>query len=314
MKTYLKPLLAVVGGVLLFSFTSLAQSGTLKVTSFPSSAKVSIDGVDTGKVTPMSTSLTVGDHTVVVSIPNSGWNADTRIVTIVSGNNDLSVTLLPILTTGPKGDKGDKGDPGKDGAPGAPGKDGADGAPGAPGKDGAPGPAGPGGLNGTAEFLDTASSWSWTAPPNVTHVLVEMWGGGGGGAVYPGGGGAYSRSVIEVTPGATYDIFVGFGGVGADGLHGTPPQPGEDTKMKLHGGLTLIFAGGGGAGGDITGGPGGGGNLDPSAAISHKGFGGNFSGNPAFGANFCPGPLGDQTGHGGGAFAGGASGYVLLTW
>jgi len=67
----------------------LAQTsnGSLKVTSFPSGANVSIDGVDTGKVTPMSTSVAVGDHTVVVSIPNSGWNPDTRTVTVVSGKS-----------------------------------------------------------------------------------------------------------------------------------------------------------------------------------------------------------------------------------
>src|SRR6185312_14565841 len=84
-------------------------NGSLKVTSFPSGANVSVDGADTGKVTPMSLSLAVGDHAVVVSIPDSGWNPDTRTVTIVSGNNDLSVTLLPTLTVGPQGPKGDTG-------------------------------------------------------------------------------------------------------------------------------------------------------------------------------------------------------------
>jgi hypothetical protein len=38
-----------------------------------------------------------------VSIPNSGWGADTRTVTIVAGNNDLSVTLLPLVTNGTPG-------------------------------------------------------------------------------------------------------------------------------------------------------------------------------------------------------------------
>jgi|SRR5215213_6144154 len=78
----------------------LAQSGkgTLKVTSFPSGAQVIIDGVSTGKTTPMAISLSIGEHIVTVSIPNSGWTPDTRPVTIVSGNNDLSVTLLPLLT------------------------------------------------------------------------------------------------------------------------------------------------------------------------------------------------------------------------
>src|SRR5262245_34298926 len=85
-------------------------AGTLKVTSFPSGAQVIVDGVDTGKVTPMNVSLADGDHVVIVRIPGTGWNPDTRTVTIVPGNNDLSVTLLPIQTTGPPGPKGDKGD------------------------------------------------------------------------------------------------------------------------------------------------------------------------------------------------------------
>src|SRR5215211_3077557 len=73
--------------------SAAAQNGVLKVTSFPSGAAVSIDGVDTGKLTPMSTSLSIGNHTVVVSLPNPGWRPDSRPLDIVSGNNDLSVTL-----------------------------------------------------------------------------------------------------------------------------------------------------------------------------------------------------------------------------
>lgn len=85
------------------SSPAFAQSGngSLKVTSYPTGAAVLIDGVDTGKTTPMSESLTVGEHTVVVRVPNSGWNPDSRVVNIVTGNNDLSVTLLPTVTIGP---------------------------------------------------------------------------------------------------------------------------------------------------------------------------------------------------------------------
>src|SRR5215470_6213076 len=93
-------------------------NGSLKITSFPSGAHVAVDGVDTGKVTPMSISLPVGDHNVVVSIPNSGWNPDTRSVTVIGGNNDLSVTLLPALNSGPQGPKGDTGPQGPKGDPG----------------------------------------------------------------------------------------------------------------------------------------------------------------------------------------------------
>lgn len=43
------------------------RAQSLHVTSFPDAANVLIDGVDTGKVTPMSVSLAAGTtHTVVV--------------------------------------------------------------------------------------------------------------------------------------------------------------------------------------------------------------------------------------------------------
>jgi len=99
-------LIALIGSVFLLPSRAVAQNGALKVTSFPSGANVSVDGEDTGKVTPMSISVSVGTHTVVVSIPNSSWNADTRNVDVASGNNDLSVTLLPISTIGPIGPPG----------------------------------------------------------------------------------------------------------------------------------------------------------------------------------------------------------------
>ena len=130
-----------------------AQSGALKVTSFPTGAAVIIDGVPTGKVTPMSVSLSVGDHLVAVSIPNSGWQADIRTVGIVSGNNDLSVTLLPILQ---KGDKGDTGATGPQGPPGPKGD------PGATGATGATGPQGPPGLDGTVGLLPSPPPQPYT--------------------------------------------------------------------------------------------------------------------------------------------------------
>lgn len=144
-------------------------NGALKVTSFPTGASVSVDGADTGKVTPMSISVAVGTHTVVVSIPDSGWNSDTRTVEVVSGNNDLSVTLLPNLAIGPIGPQGPKGDAGATGPAGpagaagsqgatgpqgpkgdvgATGPAGAAGGPGGPGETGPIGPAGPAGATG----------------------------------------------------------------------------------------------------------------------------------------------------------------------
>src|SRR5260370_14158414 len=90
-----------------------ADSGALKVQSLPSGANVSVDGKDQGKVTPMSISLSVGKHAVVVFIPRSGWKADTENCQIVRGdNNYLNVTLVPLTTAGPAGPKGDPGPPG----------------------------------------------------------------------------------------------------------------------------------------------------------------------------------------------------------
>src|SRR3712207_2447092 len=83
-----------------------AAAATLKVTSFPTGAQVIVDGVNTGKVTPMNISLPDGDHVVTVQIPGSGWSADTRTITVTAGNNDLSVTLLPIVTAGAQGPPG----------------------------------------------------------------------------------------------------------------------------------------------------------------------------------------------------------------
>lgn len=130
---------------------ALAQSGngTLKITSYPSGANVTIDDIDVGKTTPMSVSLSIGEHTVVVSVPAPGWNADTRTVTVVSGNNDLSVTLLPVLTTGPAGPQGPAGPAGANGAAGPAGPVGPAGPAGSTGAIGATGPVGPVGPAGT---------------------------------------------------------------------------------------------------------------------------------------------------------------------
>jgi hypothetical protein len=75
--------------------TAHAANGTLKVTSFPGGAEVYVDGQYTGKRTPMVASLPQGDHEVMVQVPGGVWLPDTRVVTIATGNNDLSVTLIP---------------------------------------------------------------------------------------------------------------------------------------------------------------------------------------------------------------------------
>jgi hypothetical protein len=118
-----------------------AQNGALKVNSFPAGAQVMVDGQPTGKVTPMSISLSVGDHTVTVAAGN-GWNADTRIVTITNGNNELYVTLVPTVTVGPQGPQGVQGVAGPTGATGEQGPIGATGPQGPTGPQGEKGATG----------------------------------------------------------------------------------------------------------------------------------------------------------------------------
>ena len=98
-----------------------SAAATLKVSSFPAGAQVWVDGVNTGKVTPMNISLSEDEHVITVQIPGSEWSAVTRRVTIGPGDNDLSITLLPTVSAGPPGPKGDKGDKGDKGEPGQPG-------------------------------------------------------------------------------------------------------------------------------------------------------------------------------------------------
>ncbi len=195
-------------------------NGSLKVTSFPSGAKVTIDGNDTGKSTPMSISLSVGEHTVIVALPNSGWNPDTRTVTIVSGNNDLSVTLLPMLTVGPQGPPGPAGLAGPPGVQGPPGATGPAGAPGAPGAPGATGPQGPQGetgatgAQGATGAIGPAGPQGETGPAGATGATGPA---GPQGATGPQG--PQGNTGPQGPGGAT-------GATGAQGPQGAPGAPG----------------------------------------------------------------------------------------
>lgn len=127
----------------------VSHSASLKVTSFPDGAQVWINDVNTGKVTPMSTTVTDGATVKVkVQIPDSGWAPYESMVPINPGTNDLSVTLLPKLTQGPPGPQGDSGPAGPAGPVGPQGPQGAVGPPGPQGIQGPVGAQGPQGLKG----------------------------------------------------------------------------------------------------------------------------------------------------------------------
>ena len=65
----------------------------------------------------------------------------------------------------------------------------------------------------------TVGTTNWIAPTGVTSVEALVVGGGGGGGVDDGGGGGAGgliyTSAFPVTPGTSYTVTVGAGGVGA---------------------------------------------------------------------------------------------------
>ena len=79
----------------------------------------------------------------------------------------------------------------------------------------------------TSVSFTTPGINTWTVPAGVTSITVEAWGGGGAGGGYNsvadagagggGGGGAYTKATnVAVTPGNTYNVVVGAGGVGIE--------------------------------------------------------------------------------------------------
>ena len=189
------------------------------------------------------------------------------------------------------------------------------------------------GLHGVREFF---TNGTFRVPPNVTGVLVEMWGGGGGGSSQGfcsttfdtdggnGGGGAWTKEVLPVVPGATYTVVVGLGGsAAATGSGGA----GTNSQILDRDSNVLLYAGGGQGGGPASAGGhganGAGGVADPNASISHSATSlypyasGHIAGpEPAdgsgalatggYGGISCAGP-------GYSAYSGG-SGYVSLEW
>lgn len=213
-----------------------------------------------------------------------------------NGPNGPAGPLGPTGLTGAQGPQGPAGPLGQAGAQGPAGPSGAVGPQGPAGPQGVPGP---GGLSGVQEFT---TSGSFTVPAGITQLLVEMWGGGGAGLVNDGGGGgAYSRSVIAVTPGVTYRVLVGAGGIDA---------PGQFSEIVDPGSFILIFAGGGGASSSP---PVLGGVADTRAMINHPGNSGQMSEGGAGYLGNSNAPVGFD-GAGGNPSEPGNSGYVLLEW
>lgn len=193
----------------------------------------------------------------------------------------------------------------------------------------------PQGSHGIQEFMQPGP---FVVPAGVTSLLVEMWGGGGGGAGFVclgngsggGGSGGYTRAVLPVAPGATYQVKVGTGGAG--GFFSIGGGGGESNITDAS--STVLVRAGGGQGGMIpppgcgipgAGGAGGAAGVGTNVVGRAGGAGqagtlGNpagVGGLPPQGSIGIPGAKGGDGGvstSGSGSGGSGTNGEVLLTW
>jgi len=157
-----------------------------------------------------------------------------------------------------------------------------------------------------ATFQD---SGSWTCPAGVTTVQALIVAGGGSGSIGGGGGGGgagglvYSSS-ISVTPGTTYPIVVGAGGVGVTGGPDINGTAGQNSSFN---GLVAIGGGQGAHNGYAgqTGGSGGGAYGSGNAGSGTYGQGNSGGGGVTDSSTYTNG--------GGGGGAGGAGGAAIAT-
>jgi len=115
-----------------------------------------------------------------------------------------------------------------------------------------------------AFFFTNGGTASWTCPSNVTNVQVECWGAGGAGGSalrtpdsgsvqYGGGGagGAYTKKTnYPVTPGTTYYLNVGVGGVNNSSINDTTVSGGDSWLNSVNSTNSLSVLAKGGAGGE----------------------------------------------------------------
>ena len=177
----------------------------------------------------------------------------------------------------------------------------------------------------------TAGTFSWIAPAGVTSVSVVAVGGGGGsqgGSVGGSGGGGGElryKNAISVTPGLSYTVVVGAGGVGDT----ITTRPGAQSSFINSATVAANGGGGGGAGNNPGaggsggvgdgGGNGGRGGANAQSTINGAGAGGGaggYSGTGGGGGNITIsfGTRENGTaGSGGGGGGGGTGGPYLQT-
>lgn len=151
----------------------------------------------------------------------------------------------------------------------------------------------------------SAGTFSWTCPAGVFFVCVVAVGGGGGayasvsGGSGGGGGGLGWINNYAVTPGSSYSVTVGSGGLGSTG---TPTAGGNSFFVS-----TATVCGFGGGPATTTGSVGGsGGNFFPSAQGGQGGQGGARTSGLSSGG----GGAGGYSGNGGAGGGNGGSGFA----
>jgi len=162
----------------------------------------------------------------------------------------------------------------------------------------------------------TLTNNTWTAPAGVTQVEVLVVAGGGGGGYNGGGGGGAGgllyNSAFTVTPGTSYSITVGTGGIGGSGS----TVLGSVGTNSIFGSLTANGGGGGNSrsatSGTTAGGSGGGGAAASNGFANSAGTG--VTGQGTNGGVGTASDLGANAAGGGGGGAGqsGQSGSYVL--
>jgi hypothetical protein len=155
----------------------------------------------------------------------------------------------------------------------------------------------------------SAGTFTWVAPTGVTSVSVVAVGGGGGtsSTVGAGGGELRYKNNISVTPGSSYTVVVGRGGIrgcntNINGIASTFNSTTVIANPGLYGGS----GGAGGSGGTGDGGGNGGNGAPPLNSYGSGGGAGGYSGTGGNGGNNNTGATAPTAGSGGGGGGGGA--------
>jgi len=178
----------------------------------------------------------------------------------------------------------------------------------------------------------TPGTYSWVCPAGVAYVNVVCVGGGtgfrsgtnAGGATAAGasgaGGGLGWKNNIAVTPGNSYTVVVGAGGVSIAATTNGSTNPGGNSyfistsTVMGQGGKSGTFTTVGLGGGYVGDGGGNGGDANPSVAVTIApggGGAGGYAGNGGNGAYYAGASVSATAGTGGGGGGGGRGDYSV---